>query len=222
MKMKQPGIRGPPVLAQRAWYADGLIADQLGEPAAERPEAGVADEPAHLGHRQVGGPEQVLGPFDPPFGQVRRRRHPVRRTRSSAGSGTSTSPRPMPASSDRGLGIVAVDQVAGSAQVHQQVAGHRDAGGHGRVPAQQLVDLGQPRGDRGLGAMIGRPVVADVDQLIGQVLLGGDAVRMIMRVLIALAVPVSSWRRRSARPAGAPAPGRSCPRRHRPWPRRSP
>ena len=88
--------------------------------------------------------------------------------------------------------------------------------------AQQLVDPAQPVGQRRLGAVVGRPVVLRVGQLVGQVLLGGDAVRLVVGVPVALAVPVRLRARRSARPAGAPAPARSGRPRRRPWPRRSP
>ena len=49
-------------------------ADQLGEAGAEGPQARESDEHADLGHRQVGRPEEILGSFDTPSGQVVRRR----------------------------------------------------------------------------------------------------------------------------------------------------
>src|SRR5438094_860959 len=48
----------------------GRLADQLGEPGAERAERRTADREASIGDRHVPAPQQRLGPFDPARHQV--------------------------------------------------------------------------------------------------------------------------------------------------------
>src|SRR4051794_39062873 len=51
--------------------------------------------------------------------------------------------------------------------------------------AEQLLDPGEPCRQRGLGPVVARHVVARACQLVGQVLLGGDPVRLVVRVHVA-------------------------------------
>src|SRR4051812_4452132 len=116
-------------------------ADDRGEARAERAEAGEPDEQADLGHGEVGGAQQVLGALDPAVGQVPAGRLAVGlRERAQEVVPGAAGPPCEPVEVE-GLGVGAVDQVPGGAQVGEQVDGY----GHDRSARW----LARTRGDGG-------------------------------------------------------------------------
>ena len=114
---------GAPFAAQRRWNSLGVSPTSSAEPALNEPRLAEANGVADLGDGEVGGAQQVLRAFHPPPGQVRRGRDPVR-------GGEEALEVVLADARHRGeqlevqrLGVVPVGVVAGTAQVHQQVAG---------------------------------------------------------------------------------------------------
>jgi hypothetical protein len=56
---------------------------KLGESRAEGTEAGEPDNDAHLGDREISGPEQLTSTLNPPPGQIIARSRPVSCTESA-------------------------------------------------------------------------------------------------------------------------------------------
>src|SRR5215831_11330441 len=119
-----PGNTGASPGRPAVAVSGGALADQLGEPRRERAKAGEADQHAHLGHRQVGGAQEILCPLDAAAGQIADRRFTVGRLE-AAGKvelGDSGDGR-KPIKIERML-IVPVDVIARTAQVRQQLGSH--------------------------------------------------------------------------------------------------
>jgi hypothetical protein len=118
MMAYQPGsgARGEAGLVRR--WRD---ADQRAELAAERPQAGVADQHAHLGDGEVRGSHQILGPFDASFSKVRRWCRAVCEGEAAkeVELGDPSGIRQL-VGVER-LGIVPVDEVLRPTQVHQEM-----------------------------------------------------------------------------------------------------
>jgi hypothetical protein len=70
------GRDGGPLVMAAGPVGARALADQLGEPRAERPPRGTADREADLSHLKVTPPQQRLGPLDPARHQVAVRRLP--------------------------------------------------------------------------------------------------------------------------------------------------
>ncbi len=138
-------MRGLPDAAYRRWKSLGVSPTISAERRAERPQAGVADRVAHLGDREVGGPQQVLGARDPALGEVGGGRGPVRRPEGPHEVGAAHPGQARHQVEVELLGVVAVEVVPGPPQVDQDVAGDAPPRSHRR-------DRPQPdprqRGDR--------------------------------------------------------------------------
>jgi hypothetical protein len=92
---------------------------KLGEPGAERPEAGEPDNNAHLGDGEISAPEELAGTLNPAPGQIVARSRAVRCTE-GADEVVAGVPRVRSQGAEiERTGEVAVNEVSGAAQALQ-------------------------------------------------------------------------------------------------------
>src|SRR6185312_1180484 len=97
----------------------GALADQLGEPRAERSQRRTADREADVRHRQVTPAEQRLGPLDPACHQVAVGRLPEGSTKAAMKMARRHEGDAREGRNVKGIRVVAVHHVTGPAQPYQ-------------------------------------------------------------------------------------------------------
>jgi hypothetical protein len=95
------------------------VADQLGEPRAERPQQVAADRHANLGHLKVTPPQQRLGLLDPAHHQVAVGRLPEGSANAAGAMARRHEGRPCQRRNIQRHRVVAVHQVTGPVQPDQ-------------------------------------------------------------------------------------------------------
>lgn len=91
----------------------------LGEPGAERTEAGEPDNDAHLGDREISGPEKLTGTLNPPPGQIIARSRPVSCAESADEVVTGVPGARRQGREIEWTGEVPVNKVSGAPQAHE-------------------------------------------------------------------------------------------------------
>src|SRR5262245_10946244 len=123
--------RRRPVAMRRALVLRRRLPGELAEPGAERAEAREPDQVTDLRHGQVHRPQQLLGPLDPPPGEIAAGALPVRGTEGPDEVIARVARRTRDRVEVERLGVLGIHQVTGPAERGQ---GDLDTGAGRRHP----------------------------------------------------------------------------------------